>query len=98
LVAELLAHCLNDITAADIHIFSLARTVDQWERPPTQVATLTFRKTPALVASAYADREWSLHVAGSLIPLILDTGFAGMTPLNDIPDPYHNYEYVTETD
>src|SRR5947207_15195483 len=92
--AELLSKALGDISSRDVQIFSLATSVDPWERPPTRTATLMFNTLPALLETEKGKTEWKIKVGGLRDNLILDIHFLGFTPLNNISPPYHNVEYV----
>ncbi|KAK0705713.1 hypothetical protein B0H67DRAFT_498262 [Lasiosphaeris hirsuta] len=85
---------LGDIAASSIRVFSLATTLNFWERPPSKVATLMLLTTPSMLQHSPPDQEeWSLDSssdfqnAGS--HLILDVHFMGMTPLSDADGSGH---------
>ena len=81
-VADYLVRSVEGLGPLDnIVVFSLASNLVQWERPPTRVATLMFKKTPEPFDN---DRtEWTLHVADQDQSLIFDTHFLDFTPLSD---------------
>jgi len=89
---ELLAGLLDGIAASDIQIYSLAQSVDPAERPPAKVATLTFSKLPSIIHSDPNGSEWTIDGPGLSKPLILDSRFRGMTPLNDMLPGSHRFE------
>ncbi|RWA11742.1 hypothetical protein EKO27_g3362 [Xylaria grammica] len=91
---ELLSTAFADIEPEGIRIRSLAANLDPWERPPTKVATLTFRITPILLREPSGRSEWILPVAGLKEPLILDSHFLGLTPLNDVQDETHEFDCI----
>ena len=93
-VGQLVSKCLH-VALHDIHIWSLADTVDPWEIPQTQTATLTFDSDVDLTGKQSPKaEEWRISVLGLQRPLILDTHFEGLTPLNN-PDPAtHTHEFV----
>jgi hypothetical protein len=80
----------------DVQVHSLANAVDPWERYPTRTATLTFKKPPFAPGARPENGvpEWSIPVLGLSLPLLLDSHFIGVTPLNDVPPSEHEYEYV----
>ena len=94
--AKLLASALRDdvFTFDSVQIFSLALAVDDWKRRRTKVATLMFEKIPTAVDSHSGSvaQEWSFDVPGLPSPLILDTHFRGMTPLNEVSTAEHEHE------
>jgi hypothetical protein len=101
-VTQLVTTALNDpyITAGDVQISSLAPAVELWKRWRTQVATLTFKQVPKLLASQSlkpGEPEptfWSLAVPGLPEPLVLDTQFDGLTPLNETSLENHEYDCI----
>ncbi|KAJ2992379.1 hypothetical protein NUW58_g2188 [Xylaria curta] len=92
--AALLGLAFDDLDPEDIHIRSLAFSLDPWERPPTKTATLMFRKIPALLLKKASRCEWELAVESLEEPLILDTHFLGLTPLNDIESESHAFDCI----
>ncbi|KAI0466703.1 hypothetical protein F4859DRAFT_496404 [Xylaria cf. heliscus] len=92
--AELLSAAFADIEPEGVHIQSLATNLDPWERPRTKVATLTFRTTPSLLTEQHDRSEWVLPVDGLEEPLILDTHFLGLTPLNDVDHETHELDCI----
>ncbi|OTA54770.1 hypothetical protein K449DRAFT_426090 [Hypoxylon sp. EC38] len=91
---ELLSLALGDVTPPNIRIQSLAPTLDQWARPPTKVGTLMFLKHPALIETEKGISEWNIPVPGFEKPLVLDTHFLGMTPLNDVERETHKFDCI----
>ncbi|KAJ8119550.1 hypothetical protein ONZ43_g3523 [Nemania bipapillata] len=53
-----------------------------------------FQKTPALLLDQADRQEWELPVRGLEEPLILDTHFLGLTPLNDIQSENHEFDCI----
>ncbi|KAI0106570.1 hypothetical protein F4776DRAFT_645778 [Hypoxylon sp. NC0597] len=91
---ELLSRALGDVAPPDIRIQSLAISLDRWARPPTKIGTLVFLKQPALVKTQKENGEWSIPIAGFEKPLVLDTHFLGMTPLNDVEREEHKFDCI----
>ncbi|RDA93462.1 hypothetical protein CP533_2629 [Ophiocordyceps camponoti-saundersi (nom. inval.)] len=88
-LAALVASASDSVPASSITVYSLATTLVPWESPPTRVATLMFKETPAFLAGATTDEaEWQISVSLSDDDhvLILDHHFWGMTPLNNVQD------------
>lgn len=81
-VADYLVRSIEDIGPREnIVVRSLASNLVQWERPPTKVATLMFKKTPELFNND--GTEWTVPVEGQNRSLIFDTHFLDFTPLSD---------------
>jgi hypothetical protein len=99
---QLIATAINDpcVTAGDIQIFSLAPIVETWKKWQTKVATLTFKKTPAILLQKAAGTRnnevtgWRFGIPGSPEPLILDTHFHGLTVLNEVNPSSHQYDCI----
>ncbi|KAI0155141.1 hypothetical protein GGR57DRAFT_88992 [Xylariaceae sp. FL1272] len=91
---EWLSLAFIDVQAEEIKVLSLATNLDPWERPRTKVATLMFLTTPTLILEQEAENEWILPIDGLTEPLILDTHFLGLTPLNDVDDAAHEYDVI----
>lgn len=91
---KLLSQTLGDIGSDDIQIQSLATDLSPWARPPTKVATLVFRKLPALIEARNDNDEWRVPVIALEKPLLLDTHFLGMTPLNDVEGEKHEFDCI----
>jgi hypothetical protein len=87
-VSKLLSERLGDIPAESIHVFSLATTLNDWEQPPSKVATVMFATPPGLLQKASQD-EWSIPSKNFDEHLLLDINFMGMTPLNDVDAAHH---------
>jgi hypothetical protein len=74
----------KDLGPSDnVTVCSLSQTLNQWERPPTKVATVVFRDTPTRFEND--DKEWiiptkDLGVKGNIV---IDVHFLNFTPLND---------------
>lgn len=94
LAAEILAQSLGDIAFQHIRIASLAHAVAEWSHVPTKTATVTFDKTPAIINAASAKEEWKIVVPALAKPLILDSHFQGVTPLNDVTESEHTHKYI----
>jgi hypothetical protein len=78
---------VDDAGRQDVRVFSLATTVDYWERPPSKVATAQLRRITSSMQPR-ADKEWAVG------PLRIDLRFLGMTPLNDVELSEHKFELV----
>lgn len=89
---KLLSEALGDVEPADIHIQSLVMDLDPWARPPTKVGTLMFHKVPKLIEDEKEENEWKVPVVALEKPLLLDTHFLGMTPLNDVEREQHEFK------
>jgi len=87
-----LAQAFGDVQPDDIRIQSLATALNPWELPPTKIATLNFAKLPSVIEARIQQGEWKLEGHGLDCTLILDTHFIGLTPLNDVEAPKHDYE------
>ena len=85
-----LAEAFGDITAADIHIRSLATALNPWGQPPTKTATLQFAKLPLNIDPTKS--EWKIEGHDLNGTLLLDTHFLGLTPLNEIHTHNHQFE------
>ncbi|KAK5992042.1 hypothetical protein PT974_05438 [Cladobotryum mycophilum] len=94
LTRELLSQALPDLALRDIRIFSVAKVVDRWERQPTRTATVTFCRTPRVIEKKPRSLEWTVQLPGLPRPLIIDTHFLGMTPLNDVTEADHVYDCI----
>ncbi|OAR02604.1 hypothetical protein LLEC1_06424 [Akanthomyces lecanii] len=93
-VAVALSNSLDDVSADDIRVFSIATSLIHWGGPRTRVATLVFDSIPALVRDNAGQDEWTVftHSRGArtdLDNLLLDIHFRGMTPLNDVDPSQH---------
>src|SRR5215469_4304176 len=71
-VSNFLSESLGDTPVDSIRVFSLAMTLNFWERPPSKVATVMFTTPPALVQEGQGEDQWSINDH-----LILDTHFMG---------------------
>lgn len=91
-VASFLASIVPGVAPADIHVFSLASSLNPLEIPATKVATLTFHKVPFVFDTD--DTEWIIpgESAGLVRDVIVDVHFQGFTSLNDVPDDEHKME------
>lgn len=84
-VASFLAEASSELgSAANIQVFSVAPSLNLYERTPTKTATVVFKETPQCfnddktqwtIISGHP--EWPRH-------LIFDIHFIGFTPLNDL--------------
>ncbi|KAI0601118.1 hypothetical protein F4775DRAFT_607246 [Biscogniauxia sp. FL1348] len=93
-VSQLLSRALGNIVASDVNIYSLATTLNPFERPPTKVATLMFKTVPDLINTQERQNEWTFSIDGVKDPLILDTHFLGWTPFNDPEDEQHEFDLI----
>lgn len=89
---ELLCESINDITAQDVRISSLAYDVDVWSWLRTKVATMTLAKVPLGLTTILDGGECTIVVPGLAKPLIIDYNFQGITPLNHVSDIEHKFE------
>jgi hypothetical protein len=87
-VSDLLSKRFGDIPADSIHVFSLATTLNVWEKPPSKVATVMFTTPPGLFQK-FSENEWSIPSQNDEESLIMDTNFMGMTPMNDVDSSQH---------
>lgn len=99
LVAALVAKSLR-VATENVKVYSLATTLNRWERPPSRVATLMLRQTPSLFQkSREGQNEWTLESesdesGGGTSIFVLDTHFWGLTPLNDVATKAHNVDCI----
>ncbi|KAI9167908.1 Protein SERAC1 [Paramyrothecium foliicola] len=94
-----LASAALNIAADHVIVYSLAKTSDHWEVPPTKVATLQLKGVPDCLRARMMDREWNIAVPQApLAPpsdvLILDTHFEGMTSLSDVDPGKHSIDCI----
>ena len=89
-VVSLVATALN-VPVNHVTIYSLAKTSDIWEVPPSRVATLQLKTTPGCLQQALNNDEWTVPVpdGGPGEALLLDVHFKGMTALNDVDPTSH---------
>jgi len=97
-VASLLSGILG-LPSDDVAVYSVAKTCDIWEVPPSKVATLQFRTLPACLKDRLADNEWLLPTPqdkgdGTAEVLILDTHFEGLTVLYDPIHTQHSADCI----
>ncbi|KAI1655243.1 hypothetical protein F4813DRAFT_368207 [Daldinia decipiens] len=92
--AELVSAFIEGALPQDIRISSLAYAVDPWERPPTKTATLTFEKGDPTSLFNSNNGEWIFMNPALAKPLILDSHFRGLTPLNEIAPENHQYDCI----
>ncbi|KAF3059605.1 hypothetical protein GL218_05123 [Daldinia childiae] len=92
--AELVSACIEGALPHDIRISSLAYAVDPWERPPTKTATLTFEKGDLTTRFNSNNSEWIFKNSALAKPLILDSHFRGLTPLNEVAPENHQYDCI----
>lgn len=91
-VIKLLSKSLKNVEEADITIFSLALDVNTLSQMPRKVATLTFQSLPATISSRLQAGDVRIEVPGLAMPLVLDSHFRGITPVNEIPERMHTHE------
>lgn len=92
-LASFIAQAVEGLGGAqNIHVYSLAPSVGDWARPPSQTATLTFNESPIRLCDGRS--EWAFPVQGQGPSLLLDTHFLDFTPLNDINPDLHQFEWV----
>jgi len=91
--AVLVSRRLGLSAPADVHIASLATTLDYWETPLSKIATLQFKATPRSFGTPVRPGEWQVSLGGDNPGcLIIDTHFLGLTPLNDVDEACHELE------
>jgi len=91
--ADLVSRRLGLSTPTDIHVASLATTLDYWETPPSKIATLQFKVTPSSLGRPVRPGEWEVSLGGDNAgSLIIDTHFLGLTPLNNVDEALHELE------
>ncbi|KAI3324398.1 hypothetical protein HD806DRAFT_543729 [Xylariaceae sp. AK1471] len=96
-VAKLVNQSVFDIPDGSIRVYSLATTLDSFEKPPTKVATIMFATIPSILRTKSDGDEWFIPARGHGVTtegLILDTHFMGMTPLNDVNAVSHLYDCI----
>lgn len=93
-VARLVSRFIPDGDQRDVVVASLALSCEIWATPRTKTATLSFKKLPEAVSRDPAAGEWPLPDLALAKPLLLDDAFFGLSPLNDVPEHEHRYEYV----
>lgn len=93
-VALLLSRFIANGDQGDVSVGSLALSCKRWVNKRTKTATLSFKKLPDIVSRNPGAGEWSLRDPTWLAPLLLDDTFIGLSPLNDVPEHEHYYEYV----
>ncbi|VUC31189.1 unnamed protein product [Clonostachys rosea] len=91
---ELLARCIPGITLEDIKLGSLAVAIDPWALTPTKTATLTLKTVPTSISEDQNGTEWAFPAAGLVHPVILDTHFYGLTPLNEVEETIHTDDCI----
>jgi len=91
--ANLVSRMLCLSAPNDVIVFSLATTLDYWEKPPSRVATLRLRVPPSAFGTPVRPGEWKLDAANE-VRLTIDTHFLGLTPLNDVDESRHDLEYI----
>ncbi|KAI1098378.1 hypothetical protein F4804DRAFT_324936 [Jackrogersella minutella] len=53
-----------------------------------------FHKLPALLEAGEGNDKWEIPFPGLETPLLLDTHFLGMTPLNDVEQEQHKFDCI----
>jgi hypothetical protein len=76
----------------NIRIRSLAPSLGDWTRHPSQTATLTFEEQPSRFRDGRS--EWAITIPGHEHSLVLDTNFLDFTPMNDVHPDLHRFEWV----
>ena len=90
--AELLSRGFGDVSTNDIRVCSLATTLNSWMASSRKVATVMLKSVPRLLGNQPSATEWQIDVDTQDEPLILDTHFLGLTPLNDVEAEHHTTE------
>jgi len=87
----LIADSLDGLAVDHVLLWSLASATIAipGENLPRKIATVTFKKTPTIFDEQTGKSEWRLS---SIYPLVLDSHFHGITPLNDVDPIDHEYE------
>ncbi|EAQ88998.1 hypothetical protein CHGG_05617 [Chaetomium globosum CBS 148.51] len=95
-VADLLSAALH-LSAHQVIVYSIAKTLNKWEKQPSRVATLQLKAVPTCLQNAMDDDEWVIVLQGGHPPwdvLILDTHFRGMTALTDVDPARHRADCI----
>ena len=79
-------------TLDQITVYSLAPSIESYERPPTLVATVGFRICPSALVEG--EDEWVLPKEETFLQhnIIIDTHFLGFTVLNNVAEKEHETE------
>lgn len=93
-VALLLSRFIASGDQRDVSVASLAPSCEIWASIRTKTATLCFKKLPDTVGRDPDAGEWRLRDPTLATPLLLDDTFIGLSPLNDVLEHKHHYEYV----
>lgn len=94
-VALLLSRFIANGDQGDVSVASLALGCERWVSKRTKTATLSFKRLPDAVSRDPDAGEWPLRDPTWAAPLLLDDTFIGLSPLNDVPEHEHHYEYVS---
>ncbi len=78
-----------EISNEGVKVYSLATTLNPWEMPQTRVATLMFLDIPGFLEQESGSKQWLLTLREDDNPMVLDTHFQGLTPLNDVNEGDH---------
>jgi hypothetical protein len=92
-VASRLSEGLRGYPTEKIHVFSLATTLNYWERPLSKISTVMLADVPPFLGDPHPDGQWTIPSRDNG-DLILDTNFLGMTPLNEVDSSVHSAEYA----
>ncbi|OTB15867.1 hypothetical protein K445DRAFT_11496 [Daldinia sp. EC12] len=92
--AELLSKHIDEALPQDIRISSLVSVIDSRVRVPTKTATLTFEKKDLITRFKSNNCEWTFKDPALESPLILDSHFSGLTPLNEVAPELHQYDCI----
>ncbi|VUC31502.1 unnamed protein product [Clonostachys rosea] len=91
---QLISEALS-ISTEHVDVCSLAKTLNRWELPASKVATLHIRVVPECLREKNQSNEWELPLREDpRRPLILDTHFQGLTPLNDVEPLHHHTDCI----
>lgn len=86
---DLLARSLGDVK---VHVRSLAEAPEIQPSPREQIATVEFDPLPTLFEDS-TEENWSVRLNDSDHYLDFDRSFIGFTPLNNVSEENHAFEY-----
>ncbi|KIV80590.1 hypothetical protein PV11_08081 [Exophiala sideris] len=89
-----LCQVIPGLDLQQLHIASLAPTPDDHNKPPSQTATLQIYEPlpPSLVFDG--NGVCTFQIPGQRHPLIFDTHFLGITPLNVVDSGEHDFDLI----
>ncbi|CAH0020775.1 unnamed protein product, partial [Clonostachys rhizophaga] len=89
--AKMLVGCIPGLQLEEIQISSLASAVDN---RLSKTATVMFKFTPHIVCREPSQNQWDFPVSGLPEPIVLDTHFYGLTPLNEVDESSHTADCI----